>query len=218
VEATPLTSGHVDIENDDGALSIHVHGARPHTSYTAIFRSPNGGTSAPLGMVGPTDAAGNATLVVTSAFIPGTIGSGSIVLQSSDTDEFVSGFKVDEKFVRPEVSMANLVACNDVTDPGDLACGNDPLAKGSYEVNAAGRVSIQLTGADPSTNYELFFRPLDNSGDVDTHIAVATNAQGSVQTIPKAFFTAGTVASGTFVVKRQNNESEDQFVAGYKLH
>ena len=53
-----LTSGRVDVENDDGAMSIHVSGARPSTSYTAILRSPSGGTPITLGTVGPTDKAG----------------------------------------------------------------------------------------------------------------------------------------------------------------
>ena len=213
-----LTAGHVDIENDDGAMSIRVHGARPVTSYTAIFRSPNAGAATPIGTVGPTDAAGNATLVVPSAFAAGTIGSGSIVLQTSSTDQFVSGFKVNERFVRPEVSASNLVPCGDVTDPADLVCGSDPLDEGAYEVNAAGQVTVKLTGADVSTNYELFFRPLDNSGDVDTGIALPTNSKGNAVIGPKAFFTPKTVASGTFVVKRQDNESVDQFDPGYRLH
>jgi len=214
-----LTAGHVDIENDDGALSIHVHGARPDTSYSAIFRSPNGGATTPIGTVGPTNKAGDATLVVeVGPFAAGTAGSGSIVLQSGSMDEFVSGFRVNERFVRPAVSESNLVPCGAVTDPADLVCGSDPLDHGSYEVNAAGQVTVDLNGADPSTNYELFFRPLDDSGDVDTLIKVATNAQGDAHTGPKAFFAANTVASGTFVVKRQDSENEDQFVAGYKLH
>jgi len=214
-----LTAGHVDVENDDGALSIHVHGARPNTTYTAIFRSPNSATTTPIGIVGPTSKAGDATLDLgAGTFAAGTVGSGSIVLQSGGTDEFVSGFKVNERFVRPAVSESNLVPCDDVTDPDDLVCGSDPLDKGSYEVNAAGQVSVSLTGADPSTNYELFLRPLDNSGDVDTGIALATNALGNVQKGPKAFFPADAVASGTFVVKRQDSETEDQFVSGYKLN
>jgi len=73
-----------------------VTGARPSTSYTALLRSP-GGTTTALGTVGPTDKAGNGTLVVPSAFAASTIGSGAIVLQSSSTDEFVSGFRVDQK-------------------------------------------------------------------------------------------------------------------------
>ena len=66
-------------------------------------------------------------LIVAAAFAAGTIGSGSIVLQSSSTDEFVSGFKVDQKFVRPEVSGSNLVPCGSVTDPILANCGSDPL-------------------------------------------------------------------------------------------
>jgi hypothetical protein len=209
-----LSRGRVDIENSDGALSIHVTGARPSTSYTALLRSPTGVTT-PLGTVGPTDKKGNGMLIVPAAFAANTIGSGAIVLQSSSTDEFVSGFRVDQKFVRPEVSASNLVACGSVTDPILSNCGSDPLDRGSYEVNAAGDVNVRLTGASPSTNYELFFRPLDNSGDMDTGIAVPTNTSGNAETGLKKFFAANTVAAGTFVVK---SGTFDEFVAGYELH
>ncbi len=211
-----LTRGRVDIENSDGALSIHVTGARPSTSYTALLRSPGGATTA-LGTVGPTDKAGNGMLVVPAAFAASTIGSGAIVLQSSSTDEFVSGFRVDQKFVRPKVSRSALQPCGSVTDPILANCGSDPLDEGFYDVNAAGAVSVKLSGANPSTNYELFFRPLDNSGDVDTTIAVPTNALGNAETGPKSFsaFSKGTIASGTFVVKFG---TFDEFVAGYEIH
>ena len=211
-----LTRGRVDIENSDGALSIHVTGARPSTSYTALLRSP-GGTTTALGTVGPTDKAGNGMLVVPAAFAANTIGSGAIVLQSSSTDEFVSGFRVDQKFVRPKVSRSALQPCGSVTDPILANCGSDPLDEGFYDVNAAGAVNVKLSGANPSTNYELFFRPLDNSGDVDTTIAVPTNALGNAETGPKSFssFSKGTIAAGTFVVKFG---TLDEFVAGYEIH
>ncbi|MGA9723676.1 MAG: hypothetical protein WBQ86_14550 [Candidatus Binatus sp.] len=213
-----LTYGHVDVENDDGALSIHVSGARPATSYTAILLSP-GGTPTPLGTLGPTDKAGNGTLFVDPEFTPSTIGSGSVILQSGGTSEFVSGFKVDEKFVAPKVSGSTLVPCGTVTDPILANCGSDPLDEGFYKVEAGGRVSVALVGASPNTNYELFFRPLDDSGDMDTGIAISTNAEGNAVTGPKKYFTANTVAAGTFVVKEQGKEAGlDQFVAGYELH
>ena len=171
-----------------------------------------------LGTVGPTNKAGSATLIENAEFAASEIASGSIVLQSSSTDEFESGFKVDEKFVPPAVSVENFVPCEDVTDPILSDCGTHPLDNGAYEVNAQGQISVSLKGADPSTNYEVFFRPLDDSGDVDTGIKVATNAAGNGAVGSKSFFTANTVASGTLVVKRQDTESEDQFVAGFKLH
>ena len=213
----PLTSGRVDLENDDGALSIHVHGAKPGQSYGAILRSPDG-ASTKLGTVGPADRHGDATLVVSDAFAADTIGSGSVVLQTGGTDQFVSGFKVDQKFVPPPVAVSNLVRCADVTDPVLTACGSDPLDSGGYEVNATGGVIVKLTGAEPSTNYELWFRPLDDSGDVDTGLAIPTNALGDDVAGPKTFFTANTVASGTFVVKQNGAGEPDQFVAGYELH
>jgi hypothetical protein len=112
-------------------------------------------------------------------------------------------------------SASNLVPCGSVTDPILANCGSDPLDRGAYEVNAAGDVNVRLAGATPSTNYELFFRPLDNSGDVDTGIAVPTNAAGNAETGLKKFFMPNTVASGTFVVK---SGTLDEFVAGYELH
>jgi len=214
-----LTSGRVFIEEDDGALLIYVNGARPSTSYTAILLSPTG-ASTPLGTVGPTNSAGNATLIVNPAFPANTVASGEVVLQSGGTNEFVSGFKVDRKFVRPKVSASYLEPCGSVTDPILSNCGSDPLDEGSYNVNAAGNISVKLSGASPSTNYELFFRPLDNSGDTDTGIAIATNAVGDADTGEKSFpaFTKGTIASGTFVVKHQGTDDLDQFVAGYEIH
>ena len=211
-----LTRGHVEVENDDGALAIHVSGARPATSYTAILRSPGGATTA-LGTVGPTNSAGNGTLIVPAEFAPSTIGSGSIALQSGSTDEFVSGFKVDEKFVRPKVSVSSLVECGVVTDPNDLVCGDDSLDEGGYEVNAGGQIIVKLKGAEPSTNYEVYFRPIDNSGDVDTGIEVPTNALGNAVTRPKNFFAASTVASGTLVLKHTGADQLDQFVSGYDI-
>ena len=212
----PLTSGRVDVENDDGALSIHVNGARPSTSYTALLRSP-GGATITLGTVGPTDSHGDATLIVPAEFAAGTAGSGTIVLQSGSTDEFVSGFKVDKKFVRPKVSVSNLVRCADVTDPVGLVCGSDPLDSGGYEVNRVGQIGVRVIGAAPSTNYEVFFRPLDDSGDVDTGLALPTDVNGDGVAGPHSFFGANTVASGTLVVKQQGSGQPDEFVAGFKL-
>ncbi len=211
-----LNYGHVDVENDDGALAIHVNGARPSTSYTASLVSP-GGTSIALGTVGPTDSHGNATLVASTEFAAGTIGSGSIVLQSGGFNEFVSGFKVDEKFVPPAVSVSSLVVCGAVTDPDDLTCGSDPLDAGFFEVNADGQISVGLKGAEPSTNYEVYFRPLNNSGDVDTTIEVSTNSLGNALTGGKTGFPANTVASGTLVLKHTGSGQPDEFVAGFDV-
>jgi len=214
----PLTSGHVDVENDDGALLIRVNGARPSSSYTAILRSPGAApTATALGTLGPTDKKGSGKLIVDPAFAANTIGSGEVVLQSGSTNEFVSGFKVDQKFVAPKVSESSLEPCGSVTDPILGNCGSDPLDQGSYKVEAGGQVSVTLAGANPSTNYELFFRPLDNSGDTDTGIAIATDQLGNAVVHPKNYFTANTVASGTFVVKHKT-DTLDQFVAGYEIH
>ena len=106
-----------------------------------------------------------------------------------------------------------------MTFPALTNCGSDPLDAASYQVNAAGKINVKLVGANPSTNYELFFRPLDDSGDTDTGIAIATDVNGDANTGFKSFtdFSPGTTASGTFVVKHQT-DSLDQFVPGYEVH
>jgi hypothetical protein len=216
-----LTSGFALVEQADGAVLIHVSGARPSTTYTASLVSPTG-ASTTIGTLPATGGAGDAMLTVSSpnAIFPnGIVGSGQIVLTSGSTNEFVSGFKVDQKFVAPKISGSTLEPCASVTYPAPLAnCGSDPLDSGSYKVEAGGQVSVTLQGATPSTNYEAWFRPLDNSGDIDTMIGVPTDASGNAHTKPKVFFTKNTVAAGTIVIKEQANSSEDQFVAGYDTH
>jgi hypothetical protein len=213
-----LNSGRVDVEEDDGATLIHVSGARPSTSYTALFVSPSG-TSVTLGTVGPTNKAGSATLLVgtPNPELPlNTIASGEIVLQSSSTNEFMSGFKVDQKFVRPKVGASTLEPCGSVTDPVLTNCGSDPLDNGSFKVEAGGQIIVTLKGASPSTNYEAWFRPVDNSGDQDTGIALPTDANGDAKSTGK-FFTANEIASGTIVVKHTADDF-DQFLGGYETH
>jgi len=213
----PLTNGSAEIEQSDWALRIRVHGATPGESYTAVLQPPSG-SALPLGTVGPTNSHGDAKLDVANKFPAETIGSGQIILQRSGANQFVSGFKVNQKFVPPPVAASNLVPCGQVTDPTLSSCGSDPLDVGLYEVNRQGQLTVKLVGAAPSTNYEVFFRPLDNSGDTDTTVAVPTNALGNATVAGKKVFSSGTVAAGSFVLKEQSDETHDQFVAGFNIH
>lgn len=214
-----LNNGRVFVEEDDGATLIHVGGARPSTSYTALFVSPSG-TSLTLGTVGPTNKAGSATFMqgTPNPELPlNTIASGEIVLQSGGTNEFESGFKVNQKFVAPKVGASSLEPCGSVTNPVLSNCGSDPLDNGSFKVEAGGQISVTLKGASPSTNYEAWFRPIDDSGDQDTGIALPTDANGDSKTGAKKFFTANTIASGTIVIKHSTDDF-DQFIGGYETH
>lgn len=92
------------------------------------------------------------------------------------------------------------------------------MTVGAYEVNAAGQLTVRVTGAEPSTNYEIYFRPLNNSGDIDTGIALPTDSKGNDVAGPKGYFAADTVAAGTFVVKESGADQPDQFVAGFQVH
>ena len=163
-----------------------------------------------------TDKDGNAALTAEAVFAASTIGSGTIEVLNGSTNEFVSGFKVDEKFIPPAVSVSNLVPCGTVTNPDDLTCGGDPLDSGGYEVSATGQINVTLKGAAPSTNYEVYFRPIDDSGDVDTGVEVSTNTLGNGSK-SKAYFTSDTINSGTLVVKERADQP-DQFVAGFAVH
>jgi len=213
----PLSTGRVNVENPDGAVAIRIYGARPSTTYNAIFISPSGGTPVTIGTFPATDKHGNATLTAESVFAASTIGSGTIEILSGSTNEFVSGFKVDEKFIPPAASVSNLVACGTVTNPNDLTCGGDPLDSGGYEVSATGQINVTLKGAAPSTNYEVYFRPIDDSGDVDTGVEVSTNTLGNGSK-SKKYFTSDTINSGTLVVKETGADQPDQFVAGFAVH
>src|SRR5271155_5290556 len=213
----PLSTGHVNVENPDGAVAIRIYGARPSTTYNAIFISPSGGTPVTIGTFPKTDKHGNAALTAEAVFAASTIGSGTIEVLNGSTNEFVSGFKVDEKFIPPAASVSNLVPCGTVTNPDDLTCGGDPLDSGGYEVSATGQINVTLKGAAPSTNYEVYFRPIDDSGDVDTGVEVSTNTLGNGSK-SKKYFTSDTINSGTLVVKETGADQPDQFVAGFAVH
>ena len=129
----------------------------------------------------------------------------------------MSGFKVDQKFVAPKVGASSLEPCGSVTNPILSNCGSDPLDNGSFKVEAGGQISVTLKGASPSTNYEAWFRPIDDSGDQDTGIALPTDANGDSKTGAKKFFTANTIASGTIVIKHSTDDV-DQFLGGYETH
>lgn len=213
----PLTSGNAEIEQSDGALRIRVHGATPGVVYTAVLQPPSG-PALPLGTLPATNLHGNAKLDVLNAFPAETVGTGEIILKRNGANQFVSGFKVNQKFLPPPVASSNLVPCGQVTEPGLAACGSDPLTKGNYTVNRQGQLMVRLVGAAASTNYEVFFRPLDNSGDVDTNVQVPTNTLGNGTVSGKSVFSAGTVAAGSFVLKEHSDQTHDQFVAGFNIH
>ena len=62
-------------------------------------------------------------------------------------------------------------------------------------------MTVKLIGASRNTNYDVFFRPIDNSGDTDTTVPVPTNAIGNAAVANKKVFSSGTVAAGSFVLK-----------------
>ncbi len=218
----PLSSGHAEIDNDFGDLTIRISGAATGATYTAALVAQNG-TSMPLGSLQPMSAAKNNTsyfLAKGGAFPASDSLSGTVEVSNSGTVEFLSGFQVTQHPASPVASAANLVRCSDSTNPDLNDCGSDPLDTGStYQVDTAGKLTVQLVGASPSTNYEVFFRPLDDSGDQDTGLEVSTNPGGN-EKVNKVVFASGSVSSGTFVLKEivpNEPNQPDQYVAGFKV-
>ena len=218
----PLNNGHAQIENDSGDLTLKINGAATSATYTAVPVAENG-TVLPLGSLQPlsTKKGNNSYFLVMDQDYGKTASlSGTVEILSGSTVEFVSGFDVTEHPASPITSAGNLVRCSEVTDPVLSGCGSDPLDTGSsFEVNSAGKLSVSLQGASPSTNYEVYFRLANNSGDVDTGLEAPTgtggNDSGSV-----SFFSSGTVAVGTIVVKEKGTSGEsepDQFLGGFAV-
>jgi hypothetical protein len=213
-----LKSGSVQIDSEDGDLLIDVHGAAAGVSgdgYTAVLRAPDG-TELALGTFG-TDNHGVGELERSSVFSPGTVGSGTIVIKSGGSDEFLSGFNVTQRPAPVTMFKVNLARCLDVNMPTLHNCGIDPLSQGFVSVNASGKLSINLVGAFPNTTYEVFFRPIDNSGDIDTALSVKTRSNGNGSGSAKNLVPSGTVGSGNFVVKTTAGQIFDEFVTAFTI-
>jgi hypothetical protein len=140
-----------------------------------------------------------------------------VVLTRNGFDQAYSGFRVSLKPRPKPAATSGLVQCIPATGEGALSanCGADPLAAGSAVLSQNGVLKVSLTGAAPSTDYEVFFRPINSSGadDVDTKIAITTDTsgdgKGSATIAP-----AGTVGSGNFVVKEGDS---DEFLSGFTI-
>ncbi|MFZ0887785.1 MAG: hypothetical protein WA005_04975 [Candidatus Binataceae bacterium] len=222
----PLSSGYADIDFVSGNLAINISGAAKMATYSAQLIAQNG-TTLTLGTIN-TDKHGSGFLTKSSFFAEGKNISGTVELLNTGIAapnlEFLSGFKVTQRFIAPTTTEDNFVACGEVTDPSGLDCGSDTLDSGTYSVSANGTVTVKLSGAPPSTNYELWFRPLGSNGsalgpDVDTGLEVPTNANGNtVSPAPSIkFFSSDTVWSGTFVLK-EKGETTDEFVVGFTVY
>jgi hypothetical protein len=217
----PLSGGFVEVESDSGDVTIKISGAAPNTTYSATLVGANGVTATSIGNPSSTDKHGTAVIVKQGAFA-GAVIAGTVVLQNAGTPEFLSGFKVNQHPASPTVSQGSFVRCVELTDPLGSNCGTDPLDGGRYNVQANGKLSVELIGAAPSTNYEVFFRPLNglNTSDEDTALLLPTDKNGNVHA-NTVVFKSSTTASGNFVVKQkgtnmQQSASEPyQFVAGF---
>jgi hypothetical protein len=209
-----LKSGSVDIESDDGDLSIEISGASARSTYTAALR-PVSGSALNLGSLG-TDSKGKGRLDLSSAFPAGTLGTGTVALQRNGDshDQFLSGFKVTQKPTPKTLTKSNLVRCLDVNLPPSLAgCGLDPLNHGSAQLDQNGKLEVGLSGARSKTAYEVFFRPINNSGDTDTGLALTTDQSGNAKG-SRSFVKSGTTGAGTFVVK---GGGFDEFLTGFAV-
>jgi hypothetical protein len=232
------SNGSVNIENDDGTITIRLNNAAPNSNYSAELLALSG-ASIQLGTLKntkggatSTDKHGNGAFLVNgTTLIAGENISGTIVLQNISltpaVNEFVSGFKVSAKPSSPDVSQAALVPCAGVTNPDPTNCGGESLEHPSlYEVDQNGKLTVVLTGAGKgSENYEAWFRPLDNSGDVDLGVEIDTNSSGNATKVQAGVFPAGSIYSGSVVIKLKvppNSPNPppvepDEFVPGFEI-
>jgi hypothetical protein len=210
-------NGQVQFDSVNGDINVQVEGAAASATYAVILRS--GATDFPLCTLGPTTSTGAGQCTASAIFAPGTIASGIVVLTRDGSDQAYSGFRVSLKPRPAPASTAGLVACLSATfgSPSTSLCGADPLTSGSAVLGTKGVLNVILDGAAPTTSYEVFFRPINSDGtsDVDTGVAVTTDTSGDGKgsgTVDGAI--AGTVGSGTFVVKQGDT---DEFLSGFTI-
>ena len=227
---TPITgcgtdafkNGQVSVDSVDGDVNVQVEGAAASVTYAVVLRS--GASDLTLCSAGLlTNSKGNGQCTASGLFAAGTIGSGTVVLTRSIsgtvTDEAYSGFRVSLKPRPKAAATSGLVRCSDVTfdlgGSGLSGCGSDPLSSGSVVLGHKGVLTVNLTGAAPTTTYEVFFRPIDSTGssDTDTTIAITTDASGNGKD-SKTIAASGTVGSGNFVVK---SGGDDEFLTGFTV-
>ncbi len=214
-------NGQVSVDSVDGDVNVQVEGAAASVSYTAVLRS--GASDLTLCAALATDSKGNGQCTASALFSAGTIGSGTVVLtrniSGTVTDEAYSGFRVSLKPRPKPAAVSGLVRCADVTyglgGSSLSGCGSDPLSSGSAVLGNKGVLTVDLTGAAPTTTYEVFFRPVDSTGssDTDTTIAITTDSTGSGKG-SKTIAPASTVGSGNFVVK---SGGDDEFLTGFTV-
>ena len=211
-------SGFVDVRSDSGQATVQVNGAEVGASYNVFLRSPAGGSPLSLGTVGPTDKKGDAQSISTVPM--STVAAGTIVLTRSGADQAYGGFRVTEHPPKRPATGSGLVRCIDVNFPAALndsnaVCGTDPLTSGSAILSQSGKLMVNVTGAEPSTKYEVFFRPIDSDGtsDVDTDISLTTDSNGNGHATGSAV-KSGDIGAGNFVVK---NAGTDEYLSGFSI-
>jgi hypothetical protein len=213
-----LQKGKVEIDHEDGDVEVEVSKAKPNVSYTVFYRPLSGGDDIFIGSLA-TNSKGNGEMEVEGFFYPLDIGSGNIVLQREELDQFMTGFHVTKKAkAMKAVFKSGMVECREVNQgtspPSQLSnCGTDSLEKGDVIIDEKGLVRVLLVHAEPNTEYEVCYRPIDGSPEIDLEMVVKTNPAGNANKKQK-WFDIGTVGSGNVVLKRSGN---DQFVTGFRV-
>jgi hypothetical protein len=107
---------------------------------------------------------------------------------------------------------ASLVRCTEVTYPLHLgSCGTDPLATGRLEVKQSGDLEATVTGALPSSTYEVFLGTIDGSNPTSI-VVMSTDASGNGKVqAPNAF----DLDQAGVVVLALIRNAQVQFVAGF---
>jgi hypothetical protein len=107
---------------------------------------------------------------------------------------------------------AALVRCVDVTYPVTLAgCGSDPLTTGTLEVKQTGDLEASVTGALPSSTYEVFLGSIDGSSP-QSIVVMSTDGSGNGKVQAPSAFDLDQAGVAVLALVRNG---QVQFVAGF---
>jgi hypothetical protein len=212
----PLTNGVMSIDNQ-GDLDISVSGAAANQTYTILFTGP-GGNSTTLHPTLTTGSQGSGVVKSAVLFSLGKVGAGNLVLIRDGLVQFISGISIESNVAtragadfRPE-----LVSCSAVSVPAAISeCGTDAFKNGQVEIDSAsGDVNVQVQGAAASVTYTVVLRATDDTEVTLGSGNLSTNSRGNGQLTASEVFTAGTIGTGTVVLKRAGM---DQAYSGFRV-
>jgi hypothetical protein len=213
----PLNHGTARI-GDDGDVQIVVSHAAASATYHAVFASPDGSKTVPLGTL-VTDGNGNGRLTAQAGSITAlgfrNAGAGNVELIGSGGLQFITGVAVAGSHgpFGPDFN-SGLLMCMSVNQPAAIsACGSDPLTSGRVQIEGDdGDFQVQVHGAAAHQTYNVFLRA--PNGVTLKPGTFSTDKHGNGQLQTTGFLAPTTVASFTVVLQ---SGGSDQFYSGFNV-